>query len=217
VTKDDFIDISLPLSANLPAWPGSPKVQVQRRLDMAKGDTCNESILSLGAHSGTHVDAPLHFIEDGADVTQLPIDAMVGPATVAFLPELPWIDGPDLEKLALPAGTERLLLRTQTSDLWSMGKSEYWTDFVALTLDAACWVVARGIRLVGIDSLSIQRHQDGPETHRVLLEAGVVVIEGLNLYGVAAGHYELLCLPLNIQGAEGAPARVVLRAPRERT
>jgi arylformamidase len=217
VTSYKYIDITLPLSPDLPSWPGSPRVQMQRRLDMRKGDTCNESILSFGAHAGTHVDAPLHFIEGAADVAALPLSALVGTVTVVCLPELPWIDATDLESLALPRETERLLFSTRTSDLWNAGKREYWTDFVALTADAARWLVARGIRLVGVDSLSVQRYQDGPETHRVLLDAGVVILEGLNLFGVAAGSYELLCLPLKFPGAEGAPARAVLRTLGNRT
>ncbi len=186
-------------------------MELRRRRNMINGDKCNDSDLSCNLHTGTHVDAPLHFLADGADVTALALDTLIGPAVVAALPEVDVITADDLERLALPPHTRRLLLRTRNSESWSRGDREFHRDFVALTADAAHWVVARGIQLIGVDYLSVQRFHDGPETHITLLQAGVVILEGLNLSQVVPGDYELICLPLKLAGAEGAPARTVLR------
>jgi arylformamidase len=160
---------------------------------------------------GTHVDAPFHFISGGDPVEAMPLDVLMGPAVVTYLPEVAAVTATDLEALDLPAGVQRLLLRTRNSKLWTTGVEEFQPDFVALTVDAAQWVVQRGIRLLGVDYLSVQRFDDGPEVHQILLEARVVIVEGLNLAGVEPGEYELICLPLKLTGAEGAPARAVLR------
>jgi arylformamidase len=209
----DYFDISLTISPDLPHWPGSPLTELTRRRDMAQGDPVNDSVLTCSVHTGTHVDAPLHFLADGADVTHLSLEALIGPTIVAALPEVEAITARDLEALNLPPDTRRLLLRTRNSEGWQRGDCTFHPDFVALTTDAAHWVVARGIRLIGIDYLSIQRFRDNPETHIALLQAGVVIVEGLNLAGIAPGDYELTCLPLKLAGAEGAPARAVLRKP----
>mgnify|MGYP003584304045 CR=1 FL=1 len=207
----DYIDISLTLSSDLPRWPGSHPLELRRRRDMTGGDRCNDSDLSCNLHTGTHVDAPLHFLADGADVTALVLDTLIGPAVVAALPEVDAITADDLELLQLPADTRRLLLRTRNSEGWSRGDREFHPDFVALTADAARWIVGRGIQLIGVDYLSAQRFQDGPETHIVLLQAGVVIVEGLNLSQVVSGDYELICLPLKLAGAEGSPVRAILK------
>ena len=161
----DYIDISLTLSPDLPRWPGSPPLKLRRRRNMVNGDQCNDSDLSCNLHTGTHVDAPLQFLADGADVTTLALDTLIGPAVVAALPEVDAITADDLERLALPLHTRRLLLRTRNSESWSRGDREFHRDFVALTADAASWIAARNIELVGVDYLSVQRFHDGPETH----------------------------------------------------
>lgn len=207
----DYLDISLAISPDLPHWPGSPLTELSRRRDMARGDPVNDSTLVCGVHTGTHVDAPLHFLADGADVAQLSLDALIGPAVVAALPGVDAITTADLESLNLPNDTQRLLLRTRNSQGWQRGDRDFRTDFVALTADAARWLVARGILLIGIDYLSVQIFRGDPQTYIALLQAGVVIVEGLNLAEVAPGHYELMCLPLKLAGAEGAPARAVLR------
>jgi arylformamidase len=143
-------------------------------------------------------------------VDQLPLETLIGPAIVAFLPDAEVITADELRNLHMPAGVERLLLRTRNSELWAAGVTEFRKDYVALTADAARWLVDRGVRLVAVDYLSVQRYQDGPDVHKILLAAGVIILEGLNLTGVAAGEYELICLPVKIIGAEGAPARAVL-------
>lgn len=207
----DYLDISLTISPDLPRWPGSPLTELTRRRDMARGDPVNDSTLVCGVHTGTHVDAPLHFLADGADVTRLALDALIGPAVVAVLPDVDAITAADLEALNLPADTRRLLLRTRNSEGWRRGDRDFRTDFVALTADAARWVVARDIRLIGVDYLSVQIFRGDPATHIALLQAEVVIVEGLNLAQVVPGNYELICLPLKLAGAEGAPARAVLR------
>jgi len=207
----DYLDISLAISPDLPHWPGSPRVELSRRRDMGQGDAVNDSVLLCGVHTGTHVDAPLHFLADGADVTQLALDALIGPAFVAALPDVDTVTARALDALNLPNDTQRLLLRTRNSEGWRRRDREFRTDFVALTADAARWAVARGLRLIGVDYLSVQVFRGDPQTHIVLLQAGVVIVEGLNLAGVTPGSYELICLPLKLAGAEGAPARAVLR------
>jgi arylformamidase len=207
-----FIDISVPVSSQLPIWPGSPEIELKRRLDLNHGDIANDTTLHFSVHTGTHVDAPLHFLPEGSSVEQMPLDVLIGSVMVADLSNVDSITAEDLEQLSLPNGTERLLIRTRNSNLWQVGVQEFQPNFVALTADAAQWVVDRGIRLLGVDYLSVQRFQDGPETHLILLKTAVVIIEGLNLAQVPVGEYELLCLPLKLAGVEGAPARVVLRS-----
>jgi arylformamidase len=158
-------------------------------------------------HTGTHIDAPLHHLPDGLSAADISLDALIGPAVVVDLSEIDVVTAETLERLNLSASTQRLLLRTRNSRLWVEGVREFRTDYVALTADAAQWIVDHGIRLIGMDYLSVQRYHDGPETHLILLRAGVVIVEGLNL----AGEYELICLPLRLVGAEGAPARAILR------
>ena len=207
----EIIDISVPLVAGMPVWPGDSDVRLVPVRRMAAGDKNNLSRLDCGVHTGTHVDAPWHFLDDGSTVEQLPLDVMMGEAFVAYLAEVDVITAETLARLMLPEGTMRLLLRTRNSELWETGVTEFRKDFVALTSDAAQWLVDAGIRLIGVDYLSVHRYGDGPLTHQILLRAGIVIVEGLNMSGVAAGKYELICLPLCLDGAEGAPARAVLR------
>ncbi len=206
-----MIDISVSLHPAMPTWPGSTGVQLLPTMQLAAGDPANVSRLDCDVHSGTHIDAPRHFLAEGKTVEHLALDVLIGPATVTYLPEVTAITATNLAELNIPAGTRRLLLRTRNSELWATGVNEFQPDFVALTADAAQWLVDRGIQLIGIDYLSIQRFADGPLTHQILLEAEVIILEGLNLASVAPGEYELLCLPLALIGIEAAPARAVLR------
>jgi len=206
-----FIDISLPLRADLACWPGSPGFRLERVKSLDHGDEVNESVMNCGVHFGTHVDAPLHFVQGGAAVDDLLPDVLVGPAVVACLPHCKVITAAELESLGLPPRTERLLLHTGNSSRWRDPTHAFARDYVALSEDAATWVVERGVRLLGVDYLSVQLFGAGPEVHHILLKGGVVVLEGLNLDGVASGDHELLCLPLKLVGAEGAPARALLR------
>jgi arylformamidase len=211
-----IIDISLPLSAQLPTWPGNAPFEWTPVKRLASGGSSNVSRLVLGSHSGTHVDAPRHFFDDGEGVGELSLDVLMGPCRVVEVEGDTFPAGQGrgigLPELRRAAGSppERLLLKTRNSTLWA--RDDFSPDFASLTPEAAAWAVAHGVRLVGIDYLSIERFKSpGAPTHHTLLAAAVVVIEGLNLADVAPGAYELICLPLRIPGADGAPARVVLR------
>jgi len=206
-----IIDISVPVRPDMPTWPGSVGVRLTRTMRLEAGDSANVSRLDCDLHVGTHVDAPWHVLEGGDTVEQLPLDTLIGVAVVTYPLEAEVITAGVLADLAIPLGTKRLLLRTRNSELWAKGITEFRKDYVGLTVDAAQWVVDQGIGLIGVDYLSVQRYDDSPLTHQILLRAGVVILEGLNLAGVEAGVYELICLPLHLIGAEGAPARAILR------
>ena len=205
-------DISLPVTHELPVWPSDPPVVLERYKAISKGNRSNVSRLTCGVHTGTHMDAPIHFIEGGAAIEDLPLEVLVGPAVVAEILDVDTITPDCLEALALPSDTTRLLFKTSNSQLWADPHHKFYTDYVALTPQAAEWIVQKGICLVGVDYLSVQRFDDPePLTHRTLLEAGVVVVEGLNLREVTPGRYpQLICLPINLVGSDGAPARAVL-------
>lgn len=211
----DLIDISVTIGEDLPIWPGSPGFRLDPLERMDEGAVANVSQLTCDVHTGTHIDAPRHFVDDGKTVDQIPLDVLVGPAVVARVPnEIDTITAEVLDDLNIPDETDRLLLRTRNSTLWSKCPATFQQDYVALGPNAAQWVVDHGLRCIGVDYLSVQLYDDGPETHQVLLRDDVVVIEGLNLMNVGPGRYELLCMPIKLQGADGAPARVGIRPPR---
>jgi arylformamidase len=165
----------------------------------------------MNVHSGTHIDAPYHFLPDGKPFPSVPLDSLIGEVHVFHSPVPDCIDVRDLESLCIPSHAERVLFRTRNSSLWQEDRPQFHPDYVALTPAAADWVAARGIKLVGIDYLSIQRYSDPtPRTHLALLSAGVVILEGLNLHDVLPGAYLLVCLPLKTGTKDGAPARAVL-------
>jgi arylformamidase len=164
----------------------------------------------MSVHSGTHVDAPAHFIPGGAGVEALDLNVLVGPALVVEAKEADMLSADVLKELPIPAHTERVLFRTRNSDRWARGEREFSKDFVAITGDGARWLVAHGVRLVGVDYLSVGSFSEVDRTHRTLLNAGVIPVEGLNLSGIEPGVYQLVCLPLRIMGADGAPARAIL-------
>lgn len=207
-------DVTLSMSPRLVTWPSDPPLQLERVKNMDTGAEDNVSRVTMGVHTGTHVDAPLHFLADGTDVTALPLEVLTGPAYVIHMPgDVAAITAEVLERQPLPANATRLLFQTRNSDLWARGATQFQQDFVAMTEDGARWVVEHGVRLVGVDYLSVGRYHAGAETHRILLRAGVVVIEGLDLSHIMPGRYDLFCLPLKLVGAEGAPARVILTMP----
>jgi arylformamidase len=210
----DWLDISVPISERTPIFTGDPTFSRDLAQDLTRGDVCNLSRLEMGAHTGTHVDAPRHFI-DGAPTTEtLALDACMGDAWVVDATALTsTIRASDLDRLAIPSGETRLLFKTRNSDLWS--RDGFSSDFLAFGADAARWLVDRGVRLIAIDYLSIAPFGDPVDTHRAFLGAGVVVVEGTDLRAVEPGPYELLCLPLRLVGSDGAPARALLR-PRAR-
>ena len=195
----------------MPVWPGDPRVDVREVRSMAAGAHSNASHLSCNVHSGTHVDAPSHCIRDGSPVDQMPLEVLIGPVTVCGIPGVDKVSGADLAALDLPAGIQRLLIRTRNSALWAEQAPDFTETYVALAPDAAQWIVDAGIRLVGVDYLSVEIFgAPEPLTHRALLGAGVVIVEGLDLHQIGPGQYQLACLPLKLVGADGAPARAVL-------
>jgi arylformamidase len=204
-------DISLTVTPGLPVWPGDPPVMLQRVSKMEEGKHNNVSQLALSAHAGTHVDAPYHFIADGDTIEQLPVEVLVGPAEVIELPgDCALITADVLQQAGISDGTQRLLLKTRNSRYWTQPGLPFQTDFVAVSPDGAEYLVARGIRLIGIDYFSIAPFGDSVPTHRVLLGAKLVILEGADLSQVPAGQYELYCLPLKLGGSDGAPARAIL-------
>lgn len=206
-----LIDVTVPLVADLPLWPGSPGFSTRALSEQARGDTANASELRTDVHCGTHVDAPRHFVTDGATVEDLRLETLCGAAFVADVPDGASIGPADLDKAAIPADARRLLLRTSNSRIEDLYSTAFRPGYSALSPEGAAWVRARGIEVVGIDYLSIQRFDDPPDCHTILLEAGIAIIEGLALAGIVPGWYELLCFPVLLAGAEAAPARVALR------
>jgi arylformamidase len=207
-----LIDVSLEVGPDLLVWPGNPGVTVTPSSRISQGGSSNVSEIRLGSHTGTHIDPPFHFLDDGATAEDLPLDVMMGEATVADLSGTLGPIGPDeLAGLSLRDETTRLLLRTDNSALWADDHRAFPDDYVCLSPDGARWMVDHGIRLIGIDFLSIEaRGAPGHPTHRTLLEAGVVILEGLDLSRVGPGTYTLVCFPLKIAGGDGAPTRAVL-------
>ncbi len=207
----NIIDITVPITEDMPVWPGSRGIQITPVKQMEKGDSSNDSRVDFNLHTGTHIDAPSHFVQNGRTIEQLPIDIFIGPCYVADLQNADKVTPENLSALNIPSGIERLLIRTKNSELWKNQSHEFDKDFIAFTKEAAQWVVDNGIKLIGIDYLSVQRYYDGPEVHQVLLGADIVALEGLNLSNVEVGFYDLICLPMKLVNTEAAPARVVLK------
>jgi arylformamidase len=205
-----WIDVSVPLRTGMVVYEGDPEVAIEPVTRIAAGDLANVSRMALGTHSGTHMDAPRHFIDGAPGVDRIPLDALVGPAIVADARGAPGdIDAAALAALDVPAGTERLLLRTRNEAL--RARDAFTRDFAGIADDAARELVAMGVRLIGIDYLSIAPSAEPSPTHLALLDAGVAVVENLDLRRAPPGAYELVCLPLRLEGADGAPARALLR------
>lgn len=210
-----IFDISVAISPETtPTYPGDPGIEIVSWAALARGDAANVTLLRMGAHTATHVDAPAHFIEGAPQVSAMPLEVLIGETRVVELDES--VEAIEASHVAahVPAGTTRVLFKTRNSDFWRGDGKAFRTDFTHLTLEGARALKERGVRLVGIDYLSIEKFKSETfETHTTLLSAGVVIIEGLDLHEVAAGVYELICLPLKIAAGsgDGAPARAVLR------
>jgi arylformamidase len=206
----EWIDISVPLHTGMVHWPDNPPVKIERMLDLERGDTANVSSISMGAHTGTHVDAPRHFLRDGKSIHEVPFSALIGPARVIEFAATQAITVDDLRPHDIQPG-ERLLFKTLNSTR-NWRTDEFVKDFVYVSQQAARYLASQKVQTVGVDYLSVGGYvSDGPETHHALLSAEVWIIEGLNLSQVRPGTYELVCLPLRIADADGAPARAVLR------
>jgi len=205
-------DVSVLFSDELPVWPGDPGISMKRTSSLDRGDNANVTQINMGVHTGTHIDAPFHFEPDGKTIDQLPIETLIGPChVVEMLGVKESIGLSELEKLDLE-GVVRILFKTRNSKWWEKGEKEFQRDFVHISEQGAKFLIEQGVKLVGIDYLSIERFGSPDHaTHHLLLRSQVIIIEGLNLSGVAIGEYELIALPLKLKGADGAPARVVLR------
>lgn len=204
-------DISVEINPSLPIWPGDPPYDLERISKIEDGANANVSRVTMGVHTGTHIDAPFHFLPQGDTVETIALEKLVGPAWVALVPEDVGVIGSDvLARLHVPEDITRLLLKTRNSCFWREPDPVFHTDFVGVSEDGAEYLVARGIQLVGIDYLSIAPYKQSRPTHEVLLKSGAVIIEGLDLSAVAEGPYELCCLPLRLAGSDGGPARAIL-------
>lgn len=204
-----LIDVSIPLDTQLPTYPGNTPYRLEAVKRIANGDSSNVSTLHLSAHSGTHVDAPCHFFKDGAGAETLPLDLLCGRARVIELTTRKGITAEDLAASDLSEDV-RVLIKTHNSRLW--GSPAFHPDFIGVTESAASYLLGHGIKVVGVDYLSVEEFKaPGAPAHHVLLGGGAIVIEGLNLRDVDAGVYEMFCLPIPAVGSDGAPARVVLR------
>ena len=209
-----FHDISVAVRARMPVYPGDPPVEIDTPFALAKGDSANVSRLRLGAHTGTHVDAPAHFLAEARPAIDLPLDALIGEAPVVEIPDTVIAIGPEHVSEPMLMGATRVLFKTRNSSFWT--DERFRQDFTFVTPAAARALVAAHVRLVGIDYLSVEVFKSpSHDTHRVLLADDVVILEGLDLSGIVPGVYELICLPLKLaDGAgDGAPARAVLRDP----
>ena len=204
-----LIDVSVPLDADLPTYPHNTPFSLEPLKRIARGDSSNVSTLHMSAHTGTHVDAPRHFFDAGAGTESLALELLMGRARVIEIDSRAGIAAEDLAPIDL-SDDIRVLIKTHNSRLW--GSPEFHEDYVGVTDSGAKHLVEHGIKVVGVDYLSVEKfHTPGAPAHHVLLGAGTIVIEGLNLRDVEPGVYEMFCLPLRIVGSDGAPARVVLR------
>jgi arylformamidase len=210
--KSHLYDISVPIENGMPVWPGDPPLRLEAMARIADGDNANVSSLACGVHVGTHVDAPHHFVDGAATVEAMPLDVLIGRAYVADLRRAAVVDAAALDRARIPPRTSRLLLRTRNSEIWKRRERSFQTDFVGVDASGAEWLVRRGVRLVAVDYLSVAPYGNSRPTHRILLEAGVVILEGVDLSRVPPGRYTLHCLPLKLVGSDGAPARAVLSA-----
>ena len=200
-------DISVPIRAGMHVYDGNPGFRLELVSSIAAGASANVSRLDLGVHNGTHVDAPVHFIDDGPATESLDLETLIGPAYVADVTAVSGdLDAEALGSVQFPSDVTRILYKTSNSRLWSRDK--FSRDFVRLTGSGARFLIERGVRLVGIDYLSI----GDAEAHQELLSARVIALEGLDLREVDPGKYELICLPLRLEGSDGAPARAILRS-----
>lgn len=209
-TQNNWIDVSIPLTSGMVHWPGDPAPSFERISEIEQGSEVNLTFCRMTAHTGTHMDAPCHFIAGGAGIETFPLSIAIGRAKVISVPNAAIVTKADLASQNIQPG-DRILLRTRNSNQrWD--DKEFYTSYAAIDAGAAQFLLDRGIALIGVDYLSVGAFEgDGMETHRLLLGGGVWIVEGLNLSAVADGDYEMICLPLKIIGADGAPARVALR------
>jgi len=202
-------DISVPIRTGGLVYPGNPEIDISLQQAVSKGASANVSLIRFGSHTGTHADASRHFFDDGQPVDMIPLQRLIGPALLlSFDDSVMSIGVAELKPRAIK-GHKRVLLRTRNSALLSRG--DFVWNYTFLAPDGAQYLVDNGVELVGVDYLSIEQFHSGHHrTHKTLLGANVVIVEGLDLSAPPPGEYEFICLPLRIEGCDGAPARAVL-------
>ena len=206
-----IIDVTIPLSNKTPVWEGDEEVSITRNALISEGADFNESKLELGVHTGTHIDAPFHVFSDGNTVDKIPMGHLIGKAQVVRIADdVERISRDVLQHANIEKGIKHLLFKTRNSLYWKDKKPRFQTDFSALDASAAEFLVSQGVKLAGIDWFSISPMDDLMTPHVILLRAGIVIVENLNLSDVKPGLYDLYCLPLKLVGTDGAPARVIL-------
>jgi len=203
-----YYDISLNLSPDTVRWVVAPPMEVHERRRMSRGDDANATALTVSCHAGTHVDAPFHFLPDGAGIDAVPLERFVGPALVHAVDADRYITAEHVKAIPLDGAT-RVLFKTRNSQL--LKRREFEPNFVAFSVDAARALVGRGVQLVGLDYLSVAHADQQVQVHRAFLDHGVVLLEGVDLSEISPGRYELMCFPLRLRGLDGAPCRAVLR------
>jgi arylformamidase len=207
----NIIDISIPLNSKLPTWPDGYGLKISKILEIDENSDVNVSRLDLDVHCGTHIDAPLHFVKDGKSTNEIKLERLIGEVLVIeFDEEISIITAELLESKKINKNVKRILLKTSNSHkkLWDLDKFD--KDFCAISSDAASWLYENNIDLIGIDYCSIQKFHDSNDTHKILLENNIIILEGLDLRQVEEGLYNLICLPLNVEGIEGVPVRAIL-------
>ena len=211
VDESGWIDVSVPLKSGMVHWPDNPPVRIERMLDMDRGDVANVSTITFGSHTGTHMDAPIHFLRDGEGMDRMPLGATMGRARVIEIQDPSSVKPGELEAHKVGRG-ERVVFKTKNSTRrwW---EEDFIEDFVYVSQEAGRYLADRGVRTVGVDYISVGGfHEDGPETHQALLGAGIWIIEGLDLTGIEPGEYDLICLPIKVKDGDGSPARALMRA-----
>ncbi len=210
LSSSGWIDVSIPLRSGMVHWPGDPDVIIKRVLKMDRGDDCNVSTISMSVHTGTHVDSPYHFIKSGIGINNMLLSAMIGKARVIEIKDTECIKPEELRPFHIQKG-ERILFKTLNSiRCWS--EKTFLEDFVYISTEACRFLAEKKVRTIGVDYLSVGGYKTNIiQVHRILLGAGIWIIEGLDLSKVKEGNYEMFCLPINIVNGDGAPARAVLR------
>ncbi len=209
IKKNRWTDITIPVRSGMIAWPGDSPPDIKQVLDISSGDPVNVSVVTMSTHTGTHIDAQRHYIGDGEGIDSLSPETLIGEARVIEVPDSPTVNAVHLAGFNIQKG-ERILLKTRNSQRrwWEEAFNE---DFAYLVGDAARLLVEKGVQLVGIDYLSVAAYPDGSEVHRVLLGAGICIVEGLELSQVGAGRYDFVCLPLRFVHGDGSPVRAMVR------
>jgi arylformamidase len=210
-SNEQLIDVSISIQPGMLVYPGDPEVEMRPAARISDGDDVNLTELTIATHAGTHVDANWHFFDDGDRLSAIALERLIGPCQVVDLSDRTEdIDAGALDAADIADGTTRLILKTRNSEFWGTDPTTFRDDYVGISSSGSRWLIDHGIDFVGIDYLTVEPTDSDGETHRMLLGAGVVILETIDLRQVRAGEYTLYCLPLRIDDGDGAPARVVL-------